>query len=171
MSINKKMSKEEKRNLHLSMMFSLIKKRMVHLDRDTCFNNTELRLLAEILAAQYEGKRLISTQLADLLGVTRSAVSQIVNRLEKENIVKRVADDVDRKIAYIEVTENALAIYKEDLERCKSYMGKIVDKFGEDNFYHLCELFDAFIACTDEVREEVNGSTKKMKGKKKRNEV
>lgn len=163
MSANKKMTKEEKRNLHLSMMFSLMKKRMVNLDRDTCFNNTELRLLAEILAAQYEGKRLISTQLADLLGVTRSAVSQIVNRLEKENVVKRVGDDVDRKIAYIEVTDHALELYREDLERCKAYMDKIVDRFGEENFYHLCELFDTFIHCTEEVREDLQQSKKKGK--------
>ena len=74
-------------------------------DRSTRFSNTEMRLLGEIMAYRYVGQRLISTQLADLLGLTRSAISQIVNRLEAQGIVKRVADDVDRKIAYIEITE------------------------------------------------------------------
>ena len=85
------------------MVFSLLKKReeIIISDKKTRFSNTELRLLFEILTAKYEGKRLISTQLAKRLGVTRSAISQIVNRLEEEGVVRRVADDVDRKIAYI----------------------------------------------------------------------
>jgi len=170
MSTQKHVSKEEKRELHLKMMFSLMKKRTTIVDKDSRFNNTELRLLAEVLSAQYEGKRLISTQLADLIGVTRSAVSQIVNRLEAENFVKRVADDVDRKIAYIEVTDNALELYKEDLENCKNYVAKIIDRFGEDKFRQLCELFDDFMFYVEEVRDEVvsNTHTKRKNAAKKK---
>ena len=68
-------------------------------DRATRFSNTEIRLIGQILAFRYVGKRLISTQLAKLLGVTRSAVSQMVNHLEAEGILCRVPDEVDRKIA------------------------------------------------------------------------
>ena len=73
----------EKSEKYLYMVFSLLKKResIIISDKETHFSNTELRLLFEVLMAKYEGKRLISTQLSKLLGVTRSAVSQIVNRL------------------------------------------------------------------------------------------
>ena len=95
--------------------------------KETHFSDTELRLIAEILSATYEGKRLISTQLADMLGITRSAVSQIVNNLEKRNVVKRVADDVDRKIAYIELTEEAMESYLADLKIYEPFIERVVE--------------------------------------------
>ncbi len=163
MSSSKQYTKEEKKELHLKMMFSLMKKRASVVDRDSRFSGTEFRLLAEILAAKYEGRRLISTQIADVIGVTRSAVSQIVNRLEAENIVKRVPDDVDRKIAYIEVTDNALELYRADLENCKDYVEEIVECFGEDKFHQLCELFEEFISYADAVHNGLKSVIKPRK--------
>ena len=124
-----------------------IMKNMMNLtlaDKKTNFNSTEIRLLGEILEAKEQGKRLISTQLAKLIGVTRSAISQIVNRLESQGIVKRVADDVDRKIAYVEITESALETYGEDLKICADFVGRVVKRFGEEKFAAMCGLFDEF---------------------------
>ena len=123
-------------------------------DKKTRFNSTELRLMGEIMAASYVGKRLISTQLAQLLGVTRSAVSQIVNRLEEQNIVKRVADEVDRKIAYIEITEEAFETYGEDLAICVSFTGRVVKKFGVEKFEKMCTAFDDFCALVEIERAD-----------------
>lgn len=139
----KKMSKNEK---YLQMLFSIIKKRemMSVTTKYSRFNTTELRLLSEIVLADMEGRRLISTQLAQLLGVTRSAISQIVNNLEAREVVKRVADDVDRKIAYIELTDSMLETYKEEYKIAVETTGKIVKEFGEDNFKQMCDLMDGF---------------------------
>ena len=135
----------------------MIMKRMNGLevsDKETRFNHTEMRLLGEIMASRYVGKRLISTQLADLLGLTRSAISQIVNRLEAQGIVQRVADDVDRKIAYIEVTETALENYGADLEICVEFVGRVVKKFGVERFNEMCSAFEDF--CTMLNEEKMN---------------
>ena len=100
-------------------------------DKATRFNSTEIRLIGQILAFRYVGRRLISTQLAQLLGITRSAVSQIVNRLEGEGILRRVPDEVDRKIAYIEVTEEMLC----------AYIGKNLDAFNEKDVLKLRKVY------------------------------
>lgn len=123
-------------------------------DKTTRFNNTELRMIGEILAAKYVGKRLISTQLADLLGLTRSAISQIVNRLEAEGIVRRVADDVDRKIAYIEITEEVLEAYGDDLKICVNFVGRVVKKLGVEKFNTMCKLFDEFCGLIEEEKAD-----------------
>ncbi len=151
-------SKNEK---YLGAIFALLKKRdgMAISDKKTRFNDTELRMLSEILAAKYEGRRLISTQLATLLGVTRAAVSQIVNRLEEQGVVVRVADDVDKKIAYIEVTEETLASYEDDLKICLDFIGRVVEKFGEENFTKMCELYDEFMDLIQAERKTVRKKT------------
>ena len=68
------------------------------------------------------------------MGITRSAVTQMVNKLEAERRVHRVPDDVDRKIAYIEVTEKAQEKYGTDLLLCAQFVDTIVRKFGENKF-------------------------------------
>ena len=123
-------------------------------DKETRFNSTEIRMLGEILAARYVGKRLISTQLAQLLGITRSAVSQIVNRLEAQGIVKRVADEVDKKIAYVEITEETLEAYSEDLKICVNFAGRVVKKFGVEKFNKTCEALEEFCSLVEEEKAD-----------------
>lgn len=141
---------------YLNDIFAMMKNmdNLTVADQKTRFNSTEIRLIGEILASRYVGKRLISTQLAKLLGITRSAVSQIVNRLETEGIVKRVPDDVDRKIAYIEITDEALNTYGKDLEVCKDFMGRVVKKFGVEKFEKMCTSFEAFCALVEEEKAD-----------------
>lgn len=136
---------------YLDKIFRILKMRenVKVIDKNSRFNQTELRLLGEIVAGRYEGKRYISTQLAQKLGITRSAVSQIVNNLEKANVVKRVADDVDRKIAYIEITDDFSGLFAEDLQKAIHFVGVIVDKMGEDRFFEMCELFEEFMRIAD----------------------
>lgn len=135
-------------------------------DKKTYFNSTEIRLLGEVLSAKYIGKRLISTQLAKALGVTRSAISQMVNRLEAQNILMRVPDEVDRKIAYIEVTENALKTYGEDLKVYIDFISRVVERFGVENFETMCKLFNEFYATVQEEKSDFVGKRKYTKAKK-----
>ena len=122
-------------------------------DKNMNFKGTELRMLSEIMAAQYNGKRLISTKIADKLGITRSAVSQIVGKLEKEGVVKRVPDAVDRKIAYIEITEDTLKQYETEIKACADYAGKVVEAFGVDKFGTLCAMVDEFCEVADVMKQ------------------
>lgn len=146
------LTKEEK---YLYEVFNLLKKResLALSAKDTNFSETEFRLMAEIVSAKVNGKRLISTQLAKLLGITRSAVSQIVNRLESEGIVARISDAVDRKIAYIELTDKTLEKYGEDVQKNQRFIGNVVNRFGEENFYTMCSLFQSFV---DAIEKEKN---------------
>ena len=108
------------------------------------FNNSELRMLEEIVAADKKGERLISTQLADKVGVTRSAISQMVNRLSEKGLVQRVPDDVDRKIAYIELTGNAKEHYNAQRKRMGEVVAKVVADFGADKANQMLKLVDEF---------------------------
>jgi DNA-binding MarR family transcriptional regulator len=141
---------------YLNDLFMVMKEinSLVIADKATRFNNTEMRLLSEIIAARYAGKRLISTQLAQLLGITRSAVSQIVNRLEEQGVVKRVADDVDRKIAYIEITEETLKTYGDDLKVCVDFVDRVVQRFGVDRFEKMCVELKGFVALVEEEKAD-----------------
>ncbi len=131
---------------YLVKIFDLmrVKENITINDRNAKFKSTEMRLLSEVLLAKYENKRLISAQLARLLGVTRSAVSQIVNNLEERGVVVRVPDAIDRKIAYVELADGVLESYKEDLETAREFANDLVKEFGEEKFETMCELYMSF---------------------------
>lgn len=142
------MKDERKNEEYLAKVFALIRSRdeIAFADTKTHFNKTELRLINEVIATNTAGKRVISTQLAQRLGVTRSAISQIVNRLEARGVITRVSSEHDKKIAYIELSNEILAQYGEDIEKSKRFVGALVEEFGEENFNKLCELTEAFVA-------------------------
>ncbi len=148
-----------KEETYLAKIFSLLKarNRIIFHDEKTHYNDTELRLISEIVSAMYEGKRLISTQLADLLGLTRSAISQIVNRLEEKGVLQRVADEVDRKIAYIQLADGVLETYSKDLEICFCFLHELVGKFGEERFFRMCDDFEKFISLATVVFDDIKG--------------
>ena len=142
---------------HLGAMFTLLKKResLALTGKNSQFNDTELRLIGEVLSAKYEGKRLISTHLAKILGVTRSAISQIVNRLEEIGVVKRVADDVDRKIAYIELSEYAQEKYENERNTYAQFVSSLIKEFGKEKLDKLLELFDNFVETAATLKKDV----------------
>lgn len=145
---------------YLNAVFSMMKKRdgIMIADKKTRFNDTELRLISEVLSAKQGGNRLISTQLATKLGVTRSAISQIVNRLEETGVLKRVPDAVDRKIAYIEVTEETMDSYRADMKTCGDFVGRVVERFGDEKFKQMKGLLEEFMDMMDEERQREDAS-------------
>lgn len=136
---------------HLDAVFRIMKKDGVVLSgKKTHFNDKELHLIREVLLAKKAGKRVIATQLSQRLGVTRSAISQLVNRLEKNGVLKRVHDEINKKILYIEVTEKAVAYYRSDIRICNKFIQQVVEKFGEERFEQMCGLLGEFSALCKE---------------------
>ncbi len=149
----KKLTANEK---YLATVFDIFKKRdsVAVAGKKTNFSDTELRLIGEVLVEKRKGNRLISTELAERLGVTRSAISQIVNRLEAEGVVQRLPDDVDRKIAYVDITEATEELYEKDLKLCSDFIGKVVKGYGKEKFEEMCSLLNEFIDCIHQAKEE-----------------
>ena len=139
---------------YLAKLFKIMKaqSRLALTDKHMTFKSTELRMISEILSAQYDGKRLISTQLADRLGVTRSAISQIVTKMEQEGVVNRVPDAVDRKIAYIEISPHVLERYGKDISAYTEFLNLVIEEFGEEKFE---QMYDAFLTFTELLQQKV----------------
>ena len=123
------------------------------------FNNTELQFMKVIVLADEAGKRVISSDIARSLGITRSAVSQMVNKLESKGVVRRVPDSRDKKIAYIELSDKARSIYEESRARVNGLLERIVAKLGEEKVEHFItgtnEFIDAFCEATEEADAEL----------------
>jgi len=115
------------------------------------FNNTEMRLIGCVIVHNEMGKEIISTQIAESLGITRSAVSQMVNRLEERGVVKRIPSEYDRKISFIRLTDSALEEYNKQKAKVETTIGKISELMGEKDMNQLARLITKFIDCKEKV--------------------
>lgn len=137
---------ETENGQYLGRIFAMLKRmeKVAILTKSMPLSGTELRLISEIIFSNYEGRRVISTQLAQKLDVTRSAVSQIVKKLESDGVIKRVASDKDKKIAYIELTEKSIALYEQAKLECEKSVGCLIEEFGKEKLDMLLELSEEF---------------------------
>ena len=126
----------------------------INAQRHEKYNNTEIRLMNEIVYATSSGERLISTQLASRLGVTRSAISQIVAKLEKEGVLQRVDDDVDKKIAYVELTDKSMNTYKGIVEKYSAFVGRVIAYMDTGKMEKFLLLSDEFYSAVASACEE-----------------
>lgn len=107
-------------------------------------SQTEFRLILEVILEREKGRDIISSELARRLGITRSAVSQIVTKLEERDIVKRVASPTDRKIAYVQLSDSAISIFNEQLSHLNQVMDSVLQEYGEERLQSLLQEYDEF---------------------------
>lgn len=112
-------------------------------------NKTEFRLLQEVITQREMKKNIISSELARRLGVTRSAVSQIVTKLEKKDLVRRVPSEYDKKVAFICLSDYAASMFEQHCERANRLMEEVVARFG-------AKRMDKFIADYDKLKQIFN---------------
>ena len=121
---------------------------------------TEFRILREILVEQHKGGHIISSELARRVGVTRSAISQIVTKLEERDILKRCDAPDDRKIAYIELSETAYDIFNRECVRVNEIMAELTDKFGEEKMKRWLDACDELIATVSTLSQNTQNAQK-----------
>ena len=102
-------------------------------------SRTEFRILWEVANEQCEGRDIISSELARRIGITRSAVSQIVAKLEKNGIVKRVGSEYDRKIAYIRLTDEAKETFLQQARQANEFADRVLAEFGKERLDKLLD--------------------------------
>ena len=161
--IPKQVTTMEENREYLHAIFGMVREVQLatSMQQNESFNSTEIRLMNEIVYAQAQGERLISTKLADRLGITRSAVSQIVGKLEADGAVRRVADDVDRKIAYVELTEAVMEKYKDVAGDYINFTGMVVARMGANKMDKFLTLAQEFSKAVDEAMKDKEAISKK----------
>jgi DNA-binding MarR family transcriptional regulator len=117
-------------------------------------NRTEQLLLHILRMNTLARKRIISTQLANKIHVTRSAISQTVDRLVEKGYVCRVAADDDKKIAYIELSDRERQkLQQETLERASLYE-RVEKEMGKENAAQFLCLLEKFVNTANVLKKD-----------------
>ncbi|SHJ48781.1 DNA-binding transcriptional regulator, MarR family [Dethiosulfatibacter aminovorans DSM 17477] len=82
-----------------------------------------------VLKTLSNGNRLKISEISKEMNLVNSTVSGIIDRLEKQDIVKRIRSEEDRRIVYIELSEKGNEIIKNHRA--------IINNFFNDTFGNL----------------------------------
>lgn len=109
------------------------------------FCGSEILMVSELVRAEEEGRKVIASDLAKALGVTRSAVSQTLAKLEKKGTVRRFSDG--RGGVSVELTDRAHEEYEQRRRLLGDFLAPVVERLGEEPvrqlFRGLHRFFDA----------------------------
>lgn len=66
------------------------------------------------------------------LGVTNSAVSQMLERLVQLNLISRTEDPTDRRVKQIVLTEKGMRIFHESSQAFENWLARLVETMNAD---------------------------------------
>ncbi len=89
-----------------------------------------------------EPNKFTSSQIADLLRITRPAVTQKINELAKKGYIIRTQSQTDKRVFYLSVSPDKQFYTAED-EKLKVEIEKLLkDKYGEDTVEKMAEMIE-----------------------------
>ncbi|RST60369.1 MarR family winged helix-turn-helix transcriptional regulator [Siminovitchia terrae] len=83
-------------------------------------------------------------ELSKLMGTSASAISQLVNRLEKDGYIKRTVNLKDRREVLIELDKRGHSYFHKQEEIELAIIDKYYSKLEMDDLIHLKDIFSKF---------------------------
>lgn len=83
-----------------------------------------------------------ASQIADLLHVSKPAVTLKINELIRQGLVTKSADPNDRRKNYLSVNEEAIPKYKVYRRQDAAAIKRITEKYTEEEIKKFCEMLD-----------------------------
>lgn len=76
-----------------------------------------------VLQFIFQHDKVTPSQMAQALGVGRSSITALVNRLVDRNMIKRERNKDDRRIVYLDLTDKGMHVVKETEEKIYRFLG------------------------------------------------
>lgn len=99
------------------------------------------------------------TELAQMIGVTKGAISQVVAKLEKKGAIRRFKDDGNAKEIRIELTAKGREIYRHHKRTNNEtilHVQNVLKKYPDDRVESFMEMFQSLESYLDSSRKQMH---------------
>ncbi|MFC4556608.1 MarR family winged helix-turn-helix transcriptional regulator [Virgibacillus kekensis] len=93
-------------------------------------------------------------ELSNKNGLAFSTTTDLVDRMEKNNLVERVRDTSDRRVVRIHVLEKGNTIIKEVIKKRQEYLGEVLEEFSDEERETLRNLLNFLYERMNDVNEK-----------------
>lgn len=98
--------------------------------------------------------------LGERLDISKSAVSQMLNALEDRGLARRFATRDDRRVSYVELTQEGQEILKKVFSRMNQMGSEILSEMGEEDIQTMIRLLEKMYFLAKKYKEKQKGSLK-----------
>ena len=120
----------------LEGMFTVLpifRKKVQRIGEDFLKDKEISRAHAQIMKILRQNGPCTMTDLGKILSVSKPNITKLVDKLIELNLVKRKSDDSDRRLTYIELTQQGHDYLEKLMESMKASLSKKMQKFTEDD--------------------------------------
>ncbi|SDZ48481.1 DNA-binding transcriptional regulator, MarR family [Evansella caseinilytica] len=117
------------------------RKEMEITDPDSVRKHSDMRLLFKLSESQKNGGLKVS-ELSRIMRVTSPFITQSLNRLEKEKLVKRQVDQKDRRIVRVVLTEEGIKAAERAFASLHERFVVLADHLGKEQSQQLAVLLN-----------------------------
>lgn len=114
----------------------------------------ELLILRNIESSYKERGNVYVSELLGVLPISKPAVSQILNSLEKKGQIKRSIGATDHRKISLKLTAKGEAHLKVMEHQMDSFLSDVIERIGETNVEETLTLINLLVDTTEEMREE-----------------
>ncbi len=105
------------------------------------YTSTEIQILYQLHA-----KPRNITELSELVGIGKSSATEIIEKMEKRNLVSKIKDENDKRYTIIKITIDGEKALEQTRKEYKSILTSILERVNSD------EVIKFF----DEIEKELN---------------
>ena len=104
----------------------------------------------------HPGRKDLSSNVQNSLHITKPAISQMYNTLEKKGYITREIDTCDRRKIIATLTPEGREILKGMMVNANSMLDEIIARLGEDDTRQLIELFNRLADISEDIKKTAN---------------
>ncbi len=126
---------------NLVIVLSNIYQKLVNLPKNIAIANKKIsESEVNYLNIIYKKESINLTKFAKEAKITKPAATQLVNKyIEKGYVIKKVSS-VDKRVCYLELTENIKKIFEESYKKLNEFWNSCLDVLTKEEFEELKKL-------------------------------
>ncbi|MGH4139899.1 MarR family winged helix-turn-helix transcriptional regulator [Clostridium sp.] len=137
----------------LISVFPMFTKKIFVINDNTITNKGIARAHVNLMRFLKTEGACTMTDLGKMLYVSKPNITVLVNKLVEFNMVKRILDQNDRRIIYIELTEIGHTCLEKHTEAMKISFNKSMQKFNIDDLALLKETLNNMKIIVEKIEE------------------
>lgn len=131
-------------------------KRISSIMSDQVFNDLSLEQFA-ILRILYHRDSMRASELAEILGVNKSAITVKVEKLEKKRLITRERDQEDRRNIHLHLSEKGQRVYKDGETKIENFVSSYLNELDPRDFELFINLYEKILTIIQKDRKESTG--------------
>ena len=100
-------------------------------------SETEFKLISLVADAQEKNENINLTTISTELNVTRSAVTQIVNKLMSNDYLQKYTIESNKKEIYLRIGDKAIEQYNLVMSKIMYFFEKLFDEIGQEGIDNI----------------------------------